>query len=49
MDGRGNRPILNPNFDPDNSLYDRESDENFVIPEASSIHEEEANELAELE
>jgi hypothetical protein len=27
---------LNPNFDPDNSLYDRDSDENFEIPEALS-------------
>lgn len=24
---------VNPNYDPDNSLYDRESDENFEISE----------------
>lgn len=32
MNGAANR--INPNFDPDNSLYDRESDENFEVAEA---------------
>jgi hypothetical protein len=40
---------INPNFDPDNSLYDRESDENFEIPEATSALEEDDNVIAELE
>ena len=40
---------VNPNFDPDNSLYDRESDENFEIPEAVSAHEEDENAIAELD
>jgi len=34
---------INPNFDPDNSLYDRESDENFEIPEAQSNLEDDDN------
>lgn len=34
---------INPNFDPDNSLYDRDSDENFEIPEAQSNFEDDDN------
>jgi hypothetical protein len=29
-----NTRVVNPNYDPDNSLYDRESDENFDVAEA---------------
>jgi hypothetical protein len=32
---------LNPNFDPENSFYDRESDENFEINDESEFVEEE--------
>lgn len=33
---------MNPNYDPDNDLYDRESDENFeVVPEEIDNSEEE--------
>jgi len=28
---------MNPYADPDNDIYDRDSDENFEIPEATSI------------
>ena len=38
-----NAPRINPNFDPDNSLYDRDSDENFEIPEAQSNLEDDDN------
>jgi hypothetical protein len=34
---------INPNFDPDNSLYDRDSDENFEVPEAHSNVEDDDN------
>jgi len=40
---------VNPNFDPDNSLYDRDSDENFEVPEVASALEEDENAIDELE
>ena len=49
MQPRANLRLLNPNIDPDNSLYDRESDENFEIPEAHSNLEEDENAIMELE
>jgi hypothetical protein len=33
--------MLNPNFDPDNSLYDRPSDENFEDQEMSESSSDE--------
>lgn len=33
-------PNMNPNIDPENSLYDRESDENFEIEEDQSDDED---------
>jgi hypothetical protein len=38
---------MNPNIDPDNSLYDRESDENFEIQESSA--EDDIDEDAEMQ
>lgn len=40
---------MNPNFDPDNSLYDRDSDENFEVPEVASALEEDEIAVDELE
>ena len=31
---------INPNYDPDNSLYDRESDENFEIEDDDDEEED---------
>jgi hypothetical protein len=44
-----NRRVLNPNFDPDNSLYDRDSDENFEVQDASSNQDDDLHEIAELD
>jgi len=38
---RANLRMLNPNFDPDNSLYDRPSDENFEDQEMSESSSDE--------
>jgi len=38
---------MHPNIDPDNSLYDRESDENFEIQESSA--EDDIDEDAEMQ
>jgi hypothetical protein len=39
-----NTTRVNPNIDPDNSLYDRDSDENFEVAEAQSFEEDDAME-----
>ncbi len=44
-----NTRVVNPNYDPDNSLYDRESDENFDVAEAQSFEEDEAMESVNQE
>ncbi len=40
---RANLRMINPNIDPDNSLYDRASDENFEDQHVSESHSEESD------
>ena len=44
---RVNRMIMNPNYDPDNDFYDRESDENFELTEEAAEKSEEDEEFDE--